>query len=75
MLKKVRTNRRHARLMSIADSLILGRAADAPTTDEFIALAFGRHKLRITEDEAFDYLNAGLVRRGHSPRPAPQATA
>ncbi|MFF1916118.1 hypothetical protein ACFVYE_31940 [Streptomyces sp. NPDC058239] len=74
MLKKFRANQRHARLMNIATDLILGRDADAPTTDEFIALAFGRYELRITEDEAFDYLNAGLVHHGRKPRPTPQAT-
>jgi hypothetical protein len=69
VFKNLRARQRHTRLMSIATSLILGRDESAPTTEEFIALAFGRLQLRITEDEAFDYLNAGLVHHGRKPRP------
>lgn len=57
------TNRRHARLMAAADHLIYGRNAEEVSAADLIALAFGRHQIRITEAEAVDYLNAGLVRR------------
>ena len=70
MLKQFRTNQRHSRLMRVASHLIFGRDEDAPTTAEFIALAFGRHQLHISEDEAHDYLNAGFVSHGRKPRPA-----
>ncbi|MER6103707.1 hypothetical protein ABT115_15620 [Streptomyces sp. NPDC001832] len=68
MLKTIRSSRRHARLMRAADSLIFGKDTEALTAGDLIALAFGRFQLRIDEAEAVDYLNAGLVRRGHAQR-------
>lgn len=75
MLKNLRANRRHARLMRAADSLIYGQDTEALVADDLVALAFGRYRLRIDEAEAVDYLNAGLVHRGHPRRlatPAPE---
>ncbi|MCX5345898.1 hypothetical protein [Streptomyces atratus] len=68
MLKNFRTSLRHARLMRAADSLIFGQDTEALAAGDLIALAFGRYQLRIDEAEAVDYLNAGLVRRGHTRR-------
>ncbi|MET8746181.1 hypothetical protein [Streptomyces sp. NPDC004728] len=63
MLKNFHDKRRHARLMRAADSLIFGRDIDSLVPGDLIALAFGRYRIRIEEDEAVEYLNAGLVRR------------
>lgn len=71
MLKKFRTKQRHSRLMRVVDQLVFCQMEEEATPAQVIALAFGRHQLRITEDEAAEYLDAGLVRRGHKPRPAP----
>ncbi|MEU8740629.1 hypothetical protein [Streptomyces halstedii] len=68
MLKKLRTNQRHARLMRAADFLIFDHDTDELAAADLIALAFGRYQIRITEAEAVEYLNAGLVRRGHARR-------
>ncbi|MFB7852916.1 hypothetical protein ACFC34_38690 [Streptomyces sp. NPDC056053] len=65
MLKNLRANRRHARLMRAADFLILGQDTEALVASDLVALAFGRYQLRIDEAEAVDYLNVGLVRRSH----------
>ena len=63
-----RAHRRHTRLMRAADHLIFGKPDAQLAAADLIALAFGRHQLRITEAEAVDYLNAGLVRRDRTRR-------
>ncbi|WP_327260016.1 hypothetical protein [Streptomyces sp. NBC_01240] len=68
-----RANQRHARLMGVADRLVIGRLADPATPAEVAALAFALHQIRITESEAAEYLNAGLVRRGRKPLSIPAA--
>jgi hypothetical protein len=79
-LKKARARRaanaRHRALMTIASHVIARhvRLGDTSTaTAEVIAIAFGRHQLRITDDEALDYLNAQLAER--SLPLCPQTTA
>ncbi|MFF2411881.1 hypothetical protein [Streptomyces sp. NPDC058092] len=71
-LKKFRearhASRRHTRLMRAADHLIYGRTDAELDAADLIALVFGRHQLRITETEAVNYLNAGLVRRSRTRR-------
>lgn len=63
-----RANQRHNHLMRAADHLIFGRTNAELTAADLIALAFGRHQYRITETEAVDYLNAGLVLRNRTHR-------
>ncbi|MEU0596248.1 hypothetical protein [Streptomyces ardesiacus] len=46
--------------------MISSSAASRVTAAQVACLAFARHQLRITEDEAADYLAAALVARGHS---------
>lgn len=74
MFKQRTTRRRHIRLLAIADSLVLGRPAEEPTTAEVMALAFARLQLHLSETEAAEYLNAALVSRGRSPRLPDEAT-
>ncbi|WP_217553102.1 hypothetical protein [Streptomyces sp. GbtcB6] len=60
-------NRRHRALMSVADHVVsrhvIAGDSEQATTGEIIALAFGRHQLRITHAEALDFLNAQLAAR------------
>ncbi|MER5211975.1 hypothetical protein ABT063_15680 [Streptomyces sp. NPDC002838] len=72
-LKKIRAqraeDRRHRQLMHAAQHVISRRALDSDiaqaTPAEVVALAFGRHALRIEDTEALDYLNAVLAERGY----------
>lgn len=77
-LKKIRARqaagRRHRQLMRAASDVVrrhylLGEAENA-TPAEIVAVAFGRHELRIDVDEALDYLNAVLAERGYALRHA-----
>ncbi|MET8861104.1 hypothetical protein [Streptomyces sp. NPDC004579] len=54
---------RHQRLMSLASILTdpFGQTA-APV--DLVALAFGRHQMEVTEEEAARYLDAARVDRG-----------
>ncbi|MFD9192963.1 hypothetical protein ACFWCA_32715 [Streptomyces phaeochromogenes] len=65
--KKAAT-RRHAQLLRAAHSVVSRGTLDRSVQDiapaEVVAVAFGRYELRITEDEALDYLNAVLAERG-----------
>ncbi|MEV4872856.1 hypothetical protein [Streptomyces syringium] len=72
MFTQLRARKRHIRLMNVAWHLVREaelRVTGEPsqvTAVEVATLAFGRHQLRIEEDEASDYLAAALVTRGHS---------
>lgn len=62
-------DRRHQQLLRIAQHIVsrvtLERRIEDIDVAEIVAVAFGRHQLRITEDEALDYLNAVLAERGY----------
>ncbi|MFJ2162388.1 hypothetical protein [Streptomyces sp. NPDC087856] len=63
---KKQATRRHRDLLSVAQRVVSRATLDRSTGQiaEVVALAFGRHELRITDDEALDYLNAVLAERG-----------
>lgn len=71
-LKKIRakqaTARRHRQLLRAASDVVSRHSllGETPNADpaEIVAVAFGRHELRIDADEALDYLNAVLAERG-----------
>lgn len=64
--------RRHRQLMAAAEQIvsrsILYSQVDKAAPADVAALAFGRHGLRIEQDEALDYLNAVLAERGYALR-------
>lgn len=72
MLKILKARRaealRHAALMTTARHVISRHTLHGESLQDspagVVALAFGRHRLRITEAEALDYLNAQLADRG-----------
>ncbi|MFF1297956.1 MULTISPECIES: hypothetical protein [unclassified Streptomyces] len=61
--------RQHRQLMAAARHILSRHALEGTVTRinpaEIVALVFGRHAVRITEDEAVDYLNAALADRGY----------
>lgn len=71
MFAKLSAARRHTRLMKVALHLVceadlnLDKKPEDVTAVEVSTLAFGRHQLRVQEEEAGDYLAAALVARGH----------
>ncbi|MGW0493484.1 hypothetical protein [Streptomyces olivaceus] len=81
MIEKMRTRRRHNRLMRAAKAVIRDAAVGTVTASEagrvtpaqVACLVFARHGMRIDDEEAADYLAAALVSLGyHSDhRPAP----
>ncbi|NUP42345.1 MAG: hypothetical protein HOY76_36270 [Streptomyces sp.] len=54
--------RRHRHLLTIAAHVLRSYTNASP--DQVVALAFGRHGLRIETAEALDYLNAARAERG-----------
>ncbi|MFF7067330.1 hypothetical protein [Streptomyces pseudovenezuelae] len=60
--------RRHRLLMSAASHIVsrhsLYDQVEQAAPAELAALVFGRHALRIDDEEALDYLNAVLAERG-----------
>lgn len=74
-------DRRHKQLLVAARHVVSRGTLDRRIEDidlaEVAAVAFGRYQLRITEDEALDYLNAVLAERGFPLRtahPAPSGS-
>ncbi|MEU0069522.1 hypothetical protein ABZ027_08255 [Streptomyces sp. NPDC006332] len=71
-LKKIRAkkaaDRRHRQLLLAANHVVnrsvLDRSVEQAAPAEIAAIAFGRYELRISDDEALDYLNAVLAERG-----------
>ncbi|RSN13762.1 hypothetical protein DMH25_08205 [Streptomyces sp. WAC 01325] len=61
-------DRRHRQLLRAANDVVSRRSLAGTIDDidpaEIVAIAFGRHELRIDVDEALDYLNAILAERG-----------
>ena len=55
-------DRRHKQLLAAAEHVVsrgtLERRIEDIDLSEVVAVAFGRYQLRITDDEALDYLNA-----------------
>ncbi|MFL4910701.1 hypothetical protein ACJ6WF_48330 [Streptomyces sp. MMS24-I2-30] len=74
MIEKIRARQRHARLMKVATDLVRDAAAGGEVSFAQVAcLAFARHRMRIDDGEAADYLAAARVACGYSTdhRPAP----
>lgn len=77
-LKKIRARkaaeRRHRQLLRAAEHVVSRHIIDQQDTPvdpaAVVAVAFGRYELRITEDEARDYLNAVHAERGYPLRTA-----
>ncbi|MET9016881.1 hypothetical protein ABZX74_39395 [Streptomyces olivaceoviridis] len=68
--KKYHQRVRHQRLMHLASVLVNPFERPAVAAD-LVALAFGRHQMEVTEEEAARYLDAARVERGERlPRPA-----
>jgi hypothetical protein len=68
--------RRHATLLQLADRVVsrhtLHGDSMQATPAEVVALAFGRARMRVTDAEALDYLNAVLADRSLPLLPAPE---
>lgn len=62
-------DRQHRQLMDAARHIVSRRAIESSVDRidpaEIVALVFGRHNIRITNDDAADYLNAVLADRGY----------
>lgn len=62
-------DRRHKQLLLAARHVVSRGTLDRRIEDidlaEVVAIAFGRYQLRITNEEALDYLNAVLAERGY----------
>ncbi|MBZ6142461.1 hypothetical protein [Streptomyces olivaceus] len=85
MVEKMRTRRRHIRLMRAAKAVIRDaavgmvlssqaeRVAERVTPAQVACLVFARYGMRIDDEEAADYLAAALVSLGYRSdhRPAP----
>lgn len=60
--------RRHSQLLRTANDVVSRGSLDRRIADLdpalIVALAFGRYELRVTDEEAIDYLNAALAERG-----------
>lgn len=74
-------DRRHKKLMDATRHIVSRASLEHRIKDidltEVVALAFGRYQLRITEDDALDYLNAVHAERGfplRSTHPVPSGS-
>jgi hypothetical protein len=61
--KKHHQRVRHQRLMRLP-SILVNPCEQAAAPADLVALAFGRHQMEVTEEEAARYLDAARVDRG-----------
>ncbi|MEU4170998.1 hypothetical protein AB0F46_29475 [Streptomyces sp. NPDC026665] len=61
--------RRHGQILRVAGDIVtrgaMERNVQGIDPNRIVAITFGRYRLRVTEDEALDYLNAELAERGY----------